>query len=87
MVFYIIDACCDVIDILPPKVLQWISVSANRPDANYESHVQAAFLAFRNEMRSGLTKGPGKEKPGKDAVTPGGGGEGGATPAKTNGDR
>lgn len=73
MSYLIIDKCCDVIDILPAKVMGWINLRANGDGSDMDQRVAAIATNTESEGRrfaaGGVPKDQDKDKDGKDDRT------------------
>lgn len=68
MSYLIIDKCCDVIDILPAKVMGWINLRANGDGSDMDQRVTAIAGKIEGESRmvAGASKPVDKNRDGKD---------------------
>ncbi len=61
MTIFIIEKCCDVIDVLPATVMRWVNIHAAPGTSDLEHKVQGGIVAAKSDMRGGLAaaKAPG----------------------------
>lgn len=61
MIYTVIDKCCDVIDILPAKVLNWVALKGHSDHGDFEKNMMAVGGVIKNDAKAGLAKKAGKD--------------------------
>lgn len=61
MIYTVIDKCCDVIDILPAKVLNWVALKGHSDHGDFEKNMMAVGAVIKNDAKAGLAKKIGKD--------------------------
>ncbi|MCM2309054.1 MAG: hypothetical protein NDI91_16475 [Sulfuritalea sp.] len=61
MIYTVIDKCCDVIDILPAKVLNWVAHKGHSDHGDFEKNMMAVGAVIKNDAKAGLANRVGKD--------------------------